>query len=355
MKLTQTKVLTLAMTLTVFASLSFAETEATKIHAKNTIANTDKMSVALLEHVILRDVESVQVAVKALRVVLQNHKNSTRSPEIDAAFTELVWAWKAVQTAYVIGELDTDRIDTPRLIDAYHNGKEDLVKQLKRLLKNDDSAKVALFKNTFKSINALGFYLYADKILSTTEREYALYTLDTLAGHFQQIADSYVTYRDTFIADNEQSMSYVLNALIDSSYKLKEWRIGDPAGLSRKYKGEPDNRRQEYPYSQQSLTAIQAILRVHADMLSKRDYSNLGSTAIAQGAAAEVATIRQLISEAQTQIKQIKQTNTAEKTDFTTPAMQSLYTTLDNLNDAYYQSLVKALPVQAKILDADGD
>lgn len=339
---------TLAFALTIIANFSIAEIP----------QKIDNMPASLLDNVILHDVQSAQDAAEALKQALQSDskQSEARSEAIDAAFADLVTSWKAVQTVYVVGELDSDMIDTPRLIDAYHDGKEDLIKQLQRLLKSNDPAKVALFKNTFKSINALAFYLYADSQLSPTERDYALFTVNTLAQRFARIADSYTTHREAFVADSEASLSYVLNALIDSSYKLKEWRVGDPAGLSRKYKDNPDSRRQEYPYSQQSLNAITAILRVHADMIGERDYSNLGSTAIAQGAVTEVKKIRQLIADAQAQAKKLSTANTAkDSTDFSQPRFKTLFATLGALNDAYYQSLVQALPVQAKILDADGD
>ncbi|MBS9782036.1 MAG: hypothetical protein KGV56_06015, partial [Gammaproteobacteria bacterium] len=144
----------------------------------------------------------------------------------------------------------------------------------------------------------------------------------------------------------------VLNALIDSSYKLKEWRIGEAAGLTKKYEGKPDNRRQEYPRSGNSLTAAAGIIGVHSDMMGKRDYENLGSTAIKQGAEKEVTAIRELIAKAE---KQLDTLRAESVTDFTDSRIKDLYETLGKLNDAYYQSLVKALPVQAKILDADGD
>ncbi len=313
---------------------------------------TASLPASLLDNVLLKEVQAAQAAAKALQQNLSTVQAGSRSAETDKAFGDFVKAWKAVQATYIAGELDVELLDTPRLMDAYHDGKEDLVKLLQRTVKAGDEPKTALYKNTLKSINALAFYLYADKELSATEISYARYTLAALEKHLNDIEQSYRQHRAEFIADGDVATSYILNALIDSSYKLKEWRIGDPAGLSKKYDGKPDNRRQEYPYSQQSLTAMAAILASHQDLMGERSYVNLGQAAIEQGAKAEVETIRQLITQAEKQVAALAKKGQA---DFADADMKPLYETVEALNDAYYQSLVKALPVQAKILDADGD
>ncbi len=310
------------------------------------------MTQSLLQNVIMPDIDDAQKAIAALKKAITDNGNGQRSAGVDKAFADVVYTWKAVQAAYVAGDLDGDMIDTPRLMDTFHEGNEHLDKQIARALKSGDEPRVALFKNTFKSINALAILLYEDKALTDSERQYANYILDALNGHLTDIKTAYEKQTDAFNQSPDESMSYVLNALIDSSYKLKEWRIGEAAGLTKKYKGKPDNRRQEYARSANSLTAAAAIIGVHSDMMDKRDYDNLGSKAIAQGAEKEVTAIRRLIAKAKEQLDTLR----AEKvSDFADPRIKTLYETLGQLNDAYYQSLVKALPVQAKILDADGD
>ncbi len=318
----------------------------------STTDTTAPMTQSILKNIIMPDINAAQQSIVALKKALADNGNGHRKGVVDKAFADLVYAWKAVQAGYVVGELDGDMIDTPRLMDTFHEGNEKLEEQIKRALKSGDEAKVALFKNTFKSINALAILLYDDKELTDIERQYADYVLDTLNGHLTDIKTAYEKQADTFTQQSDESMSYVLNALIDSSYKLKEWRIGEAAGLTKKYEGKPDNRRQEYPRSANSLTAAAGILSVHSDMMSKRDYENLGSTAIKQGAEKEVANIRELIAKAEKQLDTLRGNNV---TDFTDERVKTFYETLGQLNDAYYQSLVQALPVQAKILDADGD
>ncbi len=310
------------------------------------------MTVSVLKNIIMPDIDKAQQSIVTLKKAIADNGAGERKGDVDKAFADFVYAWKAVQAGYVVGELDSDMIDTPRLMDTFHEGNEHLDEQIERALKSGDEPRIALFKNTFKSINALAILLYEDKELTDAEGKYADYVLDTLNGHLDDIKTAYKEQTEAFNNSPDESMSYILNALIDSSYKLKEWRIGEAAGLTKKYEGKPDNRRQEYSRSANSLTAAAGILSVHSDMMSKRDYENLGSTAIKQGAEKEVANIRELITKAEKQLDTLRAENVV---DFTDSRVKDFYETLGQLNDAYYQSLVKALPVQAKILDADGD
>ncbi len=333
----------LTLLMTSLFSLSYADSNQT---------DNALMGQSILDNIIARDSQKTQTDIEHLKSALAENKADKRSPAVDKAFSDLIGDWKAVQTAYIIGEVDSGMIDTPRLMDTFHEGNENLSEQIQRAIKSGDEPKVALFKNTFKSINALGLLLYTDDMLSKTEKDYADYVLTTLGKHLSDIQSAYKAQAKALIKDEDQFMSYVLNALIDSSYKLKEWRIGEAAGLTKKYQDKPDNRRQEYSLSGNSLTAAAAILNVHDDMMGKRDYTNLGSAAIAQGATKEVEAIRGLIAKAKKQVAELK----ADKvTDFSDKRIKPFYETLSQLNDAYYQSLVHALPVQAKILDADGD
>ncbi|MGY0399407.1 MAG: hypothetical protein ACWIPH_05625, partial [Ostreibacterium sp.] len=137
----------------------------------NTAQNVQQnMAQSLMDNVLLRDVKLTEANVRTLKSALATDKNNTRNNTIDTLFADLVKNWKKVQTAYVLGELNSDMIDTPRLIDVYHEGNEDLDKQLTHALKTAEPAKIALFKNSFKSINALDFLLYKDNNLSATKR-----------------------------------------------------------------------------------------------------------------------------------------------------------------------------------------
>ncbi len=268
------------------------------------------------------------------------------TPEIDNTFDHFVYLWKSVQANYIAGELNIDVLDTPQLVDTFHLGKSDLQKQLARIVKSSEEPKYSLFKNSFKSINALEFYLYKDDNISDTEKDYALFTLTALKNHFTDIETAYATKAEKLAKNTDKTMSYFLNSLIESSYKLKEWRVGEPAGTSKKYKGNPDNNRQEYPLSYKSITAIAAILDTHNKLIGEQKYTNLGSQAIAQGAIKEVTQIREILNKA---IKQTQALQESKNYNLTTQEVKDLYNTINELNKSYYYSLINALPVQAKI------
>ncbi len=69
-------------------------------------------------------------------------------------FKKLVKSWKKVQAVYLAGTINEDYIDTPRYVDIFHYGNEDITVQLNRAIKSTDDAKIELFRNSTKSINA---------------------------------------------------------------------------------------------------------------------------------------------------------------------------------------------------------
>ena len=312
--------------------------------------NNPTMAQSILENVIYPSIDQSQDALSELKKSLK--ATTKRGVEIDNAFSKVITSWKQVQATYILGDLDSDMIDTPRLIDTFHQGNENLTEQIKRALSSGDNPKIALFKNTFKSVNALEILLYKDDKISNTEKQYADYVLLSISQHLSAIKTAYQQQVTLLNKGQDKSMSYLLNALIDSSFKLKEWRIGEASGLAKKYKKKPKSSRQEYFLSSNSLAAAAAIIKSHDEVMGNKKYLNLGDIAIKQGAVKQVKAIRDLISKAK---KQLKILNTKKVSDFKNPLIKPLYITLKQLNDAYYQSLVKALPVQAKILDADGD
>ena len=136
--------------------------------------------------------------------------------------------------------------------------------------------------------------------------------------------------------------------LIDSSFKLRDWRVGDIAGLSRKYEGSADNRRAEYYLSGQSTVAIKAILQTHKMIMDAKIY-DFGDMLKENGFEKEVQLIIAKIDKALEQLVLIQNENFEDK------KVAILYSTLDELHRAYYITLVNAVGVSTKILDADGD
>lgn len=270
--------------------------------------------------------------------------------DIKESFKDLVKSWKSVETLYLAGDLNEDYLDTPRYIDVFHNLKENLSTQVKRALDSKDDIEIELFKNSFKTINALEYVLFNDKNITDREIKASKIIVNNIKNHLNDILEVYTNSKNKLLKDEKWSNATIMNQLIDSSYKLKEWRVGDAAGLSRKYKKDgSDNRRSEYFLSGLSIDAIKAILETHKNIIGKQSFSNFGDMAINSGAKDEVAKIRKDLDKTIALAEKIK------NNDFTTKEGKALYKSLRKLHNGYYLSLISALKVTSKILDADGD
>lgn len=266
-----------------------------------------------------------------------------------APFENLVAAWKTVEVSYILGSVDVDAIDYPIFIDMYHMGNEDINRALSRALASDSKPATALYKNSYKTINALEAFLFNSE-WNARAQALAIHATDNLCQRLDKVAQSYQDHRQDALDDHDQSIAYLLNGLVSSTYKTSEWRVGDAAGLSRKYKNDPDARRVEYPFSGSSLFAIGVILDAHKQMIGAEQQPNFATYAHEQGADEAMALAQQALDDAFAAYQAIP-----ADTDFSTEDMQALFDTLNKLQLAYYHNLLKSLDVVAKILEADGD
>ena len=262
-------------------------------------------------------------------------------------FTNFLKSWKKVEALYIAGDLDEDYLDTPRYMDVFNNLKEDLNSQMKMVIESKDEPKTALFKNSFKTINALEYVLFNDKEISQREKELSVAILDSIISHLEDINEVYKNYLTAKPKDEKWENALILNSLIASSYRLKEWRIGNASGNSSKYKNDAKNERAEYFLSQNSFTAIDAILDAHNEVVSKHKYYDFAQFAMDKGAAIQLLTVIDKISEMKAELK------TLPKDDFT--KANNLFNMAKDLHNAYYVSLIEQLSIVGKILDADGD
>lgn len=291
---------------------------------------------SILENVSVPNVNKSIEAAKSLKKDM-NKEN----------FKTLVTNWKKVESLYFAGDIDENYIDTPRYIDVYHNLKEDLSVQMKRAIASGDEPKVALFKNSFRTINALEYVLFNDDTITKREKLLAVNILDTIISNLNDIKNVYKEYLNGNAKSEKWENSLVINTLISSSYKLREWRIGEPSGFAAKYKNDPKNERSEYYLSKNSLNAIKAILVAHDEIIGDKSYENFATMAKNAGA-------KKAILEAQEALnKSLKVLKNYKNDDFTNA--KALYEATKELHNAYYLSLVEDLAVTAKILDADGD
>lgn len=265
----------------------------------------------------------------------------------DENFTKFLKSWKKVEALYLAGDLDEDFADTPRYMDVFNNLKEDLNTQMQRVIESKDEPKVALFKNSFKTVNALEYVLYNDKEITPREKALAVEILNSFISHLEDIKEVYETYLTSKPKDENMERGLILNTLIASSYRLKEWRIGNASGNSSKFKNDAKNERAEYFLSKNSFAAIDAILEAHKEVLLKSKNYDFATYALDKGAAIELLEIVDDIKLMQEKLTKLP------KDDFT--KANNLFNLAKNMHNAYYVTLVEKLSITAKILDADGD
>ncbi len=261
-------------------------------------------------------------------------------------FTNFLKSWKKIEALYFAGDIDENFEDTPRYIDVFNNLKEDLNAQMKKAIESKDDIKMALFKNSFKTVNALEYVLFNDKDISKREKDLSIAILDSIILHLQNINRVYKNY---LVApkDEKWENALVINTLIASSYRLKEWRIGNASGNSSKFKNEPKNERAEYFLSQNSFAAIDAILESHKQIVEKHKYYDFATYSMDKGAAIELLAVIDKINEMQEELKKLP------VDDFTKAT--NLFNLAKELHNNYNISLIAKLSITGKILDADGD
>lgn len=297
---------------------------------------SERMLVNVVKNVSIPNVQATITNAKSLQKDLS-----------DENFTKFIKSWKKVEALYFAGDLDENFADTPRYMDVFNNLKEDLNTQMQRVIESKDEPKVALFKNSFKTVNALEYVLYNDKEITPREKAIAIEILNSFISHLEDIKEVYETFLTSKPKDEKMEKGLILNTLIASSYKLKEWRIGNASGNSSKFKNDAKNERAEYFLSKNSFVAIDAILEAHKEVLLKSKNYDFATYALEKGAAIELLGIVDNINLMQEELRKLP------KDDFTKAT--NLFNSAKDIHNAYYVTLVEKLSISAKILDADGD
>lgn len=306
---------------------------------------------SIYENILIKDAKQSKQACDHFRQQLNKTQAGSSNQTISQPFTQLVTSWKKVEANYIGAEITATAIDWPRYLDIFHIGNEDLHKQMKRAVGSDSKPEIALFKNSFRTINALEALLFEDNTLNTRELLLADAVSKDICQRLGDIEQMYVKHQKEFLADPEKAVAIFTHVLATSSFMLKDWRVGDPAGLTKKYENRPDPNRSEYALSGNSMAAVHAILEAQEEMIGKQKYTNFADIAIAYGANKQVERSRKLLTEAQKEAKVVDRAYF----DFNPKETKPLYQTLGQLHDSYYAGLVQALPIVGKILEADGD
>lgn len=290
---------------------------------------------SVIKNVALKDTQSAINSAKKLQKEIN-----------DENFTKFLRDWKRVEANYLAGEINSDYLDTSRYIDVFNNLKEDLNSQMQRVIDGNSDVKKALFKNSFKTINALEYVLYSSKDLNDRKKEIGKEILSSIIKNLEDIKTVYETYLKNPII-KEDDNAKLINTLVASSYRLKEWRIGNAAGFSTKYKNDAKNNRAEYFLSQKSFEAIDSILDAQKEMISNEGYINLLNLAKDKNATNDLEAVISKIDEAKKELKSLP------KDDFANA--KKLFDLASQIHDLYYITIIDKLGLKAEILDADGD
>lgn len=296
----------------------------------------------------LRDqAEVVRLGIEAL-VLEQSAANlSYAQQQASLLFTQ----WKAVEAIYVAKKLDDALIDIPAQIDVFNIGNLDIVARLDAVFVGSSPLSGQLYQSATRSMGALEYTLYgaqefADVTMTQRRADAALIMINYLQGHIDTIADFYES-SSAFVNAGEDAVGITINQLIDSAYKLKEWRIGDPAGFTVKYKDDPNAARLEYYHSKSSLLGMRAILNAQLSVMQ----NGLAAIAAANSAQSEGEALLSLLQDA---IAQIDAFDTAIEEAPSSAAVRALYNSVATIQTSY-TALINALNFQQDIIEADGD
>jgi len=308
----------------------------------NTLFANENLT-SLYDNVILKNSKQ---SIEDIRV-FQEHIKQNNFNMVNDDFKNIVKSWKSVEAFYILGDLDDNYLDTPRYLDTFHQGNEDIKEQLDLIIASSEDLKISLYKNSHKTINALEYILFTKNLQNQRIKDITLIILQTMETNLHDIYNGYLEQKEKFLKDEITANAIILNSLSENSYKITEWRVGDTAGFTKKYEDKPDNSRAEYSISKNSVLAIQSILETHKTILDIQSFKNFGDTLKSYGATKvleETTTYLNSALKSANHIKNDDLTNTIE-----------LYENLKKLHIAYYISLIDELKVTAKILDADGD
>ncbi|ELA09165.1 hypothetical protein MOMA_02120 [Moraxella macacae 0408225] len=316
-----------------------------------TAQNEQQILASIYDNVLQKNAHNAVNACQMLSKTLQNTTAGERTKNLHQDFRNLALAWKKVEATYIAGELDINATDIPRHLDIFHIGNENIREQMQKVVNNNQPPNVALFKNSYKTINALEAVLYQDDSLSERELQLATAINDNICRQLTAIDDTYKAQKPQFLAEPKKSLSMLINTLASQSHFLKEWRIADVAGLSKKYDNKPSGERAEFYLSGLSLDAIKAILDTQSELITPQDYANLVQIAQIYNAEPVLADNQVLLNNAKSQLRELTPDILASRQQATV----ALYNTVNQLQSGYYQNLIHALPVAAVILEADGD
>lgn len=316
----------------------------------------DKSLSQLYTNVILTDINSSysQSLILIQSVKDLNEMNSTATLlDAQTQFKELALSYKRVESAYVAGRESADMRD---IADFYleqfiFNSKGDT---LFTELDNIYAGVGSLFKNSHQGITALEYTLFDKNVttpvmlskLNTVRLASAITMAEQISLNLKLVKDYYEN-ESTFLDDGDTAIALVLNVLVDNAFKLREKRIGDPAGYTIKFINKSSVLNLEYHKSVNSLEAIKVILQTHKRIMQE----GMSEIAVLGSASSEAETIISIIDDALGTCNSYGGSLESELVSSKTEALYERVSTLQT----NYTALINALNFQQDLLEADGD
>jgi predicted lipoprotein len=295
------------------------------------------------------DTQAVMTALEKLESEAKKLQNAPSDASGQAAAKEageaVLIGWKRIEAIFIAGAYERDLIDVPNYIDYFRRGNDDIPASIQSHIESDSDLSTALYQSSHKSVTALEYALFGSEHNSSRRWEAVEIMAGYIKGHLKAVA-AFHADSAAFVDAQEESVEHLLNRLIDSSYKLQEWRIGDVGGLSVKYSGDPDAARLEFPHGDLAGEAILAIIKTHEAVIEE----GLSVIATIGGASESMAEVEAALAELKSVLLGYGDTLKDDAADF-----EPFYEAARDLHDAYNQSLINALNLTANIVEADGD
>jgi hypothetical protein len=316
----------------------------------------DESIASIYENVIYKDINDTYNKSLSLLALIED-LNASVSEEnlIDAqdAFKELVLLYKRVETVYVAGYNDDTMRETAEFyLEHYIKGSKS--QDIKGDLDLVFAGTKSMVANSLKGITALEYTLFGDRessdalVLKMNQNrlDAALLMINKISGHLNEVK---VYYEDSsgFASSGEDSLNALLNVLVQQAFNLREWRIGEAAGLTLKYEDDPDAKRLEYYYSQYSLESMKAILNTHKSVIQ----SGLEDIAEAGSASSELNAIKEAVDDA---LDICESYTSLIDNELASQKTENLFETARTIQNNY-TALITGLNFKQDILEADGD
>ena len=284
---------------------------------------------------------------------LNRTTNTTNLKIARDSFKELVLSYKRVESIYVAGYYSDDMRDIAEFyIEQFIKGSkaQDIGGDLDEVF----AGKKTIVTNALKGITALEYTLFGNaKTLEEINTKMnqnrlnsALLMTNNLVNNLKIVQDYYIA-DEMFLGSSDEAIGALLNVLVDNSFKLRESRIGDAAGLTVKYLDKPDNTRLEYFKSTYSLESIVEILKTHKRVMD----AGLKDIAIIGNASSEANAILISIEEA---LNLCATYSSSLESELETSKTQELYQVIKILQNNY-TALINGLNFTQDIIEADGD